>query len=123
MGQLEAGRPVLVRVHAANVLTDAFRAIGAGGVSDVLGTSLRAIAAEGAGAVLYMQPEERAEALLQQSSGAARMRLRDYGIGAQILCALGLTKIRLLTQQRKRIVGLDGYGVEIVEQIEIGRPS
>jgi 3,4-dihydroxy 2-butanone 4-phosphate synthase/GTP cyclohydrolase II len=49
------------------------------------------------------------------------MDLRDYGIGAQILRTLGLTRIRLLTQHPRKIVGLDGYGVEIVEQIEIPR--
>jgi 3,4-dihydroxy 2-butanone 4-phosphate synthase/GTP cyclohydrolase II len=49
------------------------------------------------------------------------MDLRDYGIGAQILRALGLSKIRLLTQHPRKVVGLDGYGVEIVEQIDIAR--
>jgi 3,4-dihydroxy 2-butanone 4-phosphate synthase/GTP cyclohydrolase II len=100
----------------------------AGDAKDVLGTSLRAIAAEGAGALLYMQPANREEALLQKiapSPGRPEphqgMDLRDYGIGAQMLRTLGLTRIRLLTQHPRKIVGLDGYGVEIVEQIEIPR--
>jgi 3,4-dihydroxy 2-butanone 4-phosphate synthase/GTP cyclohydrolase II len=49
------------------------------------------------------------------------MDLRDYGIGAQILRILGLTKVRLLTQHPRKIVGLEGYGVEVVEQVEIAR--
>lgn len=75
-----------------------------------------------------MQPANREEALLQKIAPAPDrsgplhgMDLRDYGIGAQILRTLGLTRIRLLTQHPRKIVGLDGYGVEIVEQIEIPR--
>lgn len=128
LGRFEPDKPVLVRVHTANVLSDVFHARSGGEVKDVLGTSLRAIAAEGCGAVLYMQPANREEALLQQvapapDSGAAvtGMDLRDYGIGAQILRTLGLTKIRLLTQHPRKLVGLDGYGVELVEQIELSK--
>jgi 3,4-dihydroxy 2-butanone 4-phosphate synthase/GTP cyclohydrolase II len=128
LGSADGTKPVLVRVHTANVLSDVFRAQLAGDAKDVLGTSLRAIAAEGAGALLYMQPANREEALLQKiapSPGRPEphqgMDLRDYGIGAQMLRTLGLTRIRLLTQHPRKIVGLDGYGVEIVEQIEIPR--
>lgn len=128
MGRFEPGKPVLVRVHTANVLHDVFRARNGGDNKDALGASLRAIAAEGSGAVLYMQPANREEALVQQvaanpEAGAAPhgMDLRDYGIGAQILRVLGLTKIRLLTQHPRKLVGLDGYGVELVEQIEISK--
>ena len=47
------------------------------------------------------------------------MDLRDYGIGAQILRSLGLKRIRLMTQQPRKLVGLDAYGIELVEQLEI----
>jgi 3,4-dihydroxy 2-butanone 4-phosphate synthase/GTP cyclohydrolase II len=47
------------------------------------------------------------------------MDLRDYGLGAQILSALGLKKIRLLTRQPRKVVGLEAYGIELVEQIEL----
>jgi 3,4-dihydroxy 2-butanone 4-phosphate synthase/GTP cyclohydrolase II len=47
------------------------------------------------------------------------MSFRDYGIGAQILAALGLRKIRLLSKSARRVVGLDGYGLEIVEQVTL----
>ena len=126
MGELAANQPVLVRVQTENVLADVFHAGSTGETTDALGTSLRAIAAAGAGAVLYMQPPSREEALLRQvaptadnPAPASGMDLRDYGIGAQILRTLGLTKIRLLTRHPRKVVGLDGYGVEIVEQVEI----
>ena len=126
LGKFEANEPVLVRVQSENVLNDVFRANLGGASKDVLGTSLRAIAEAGSGAVLYMQPTSRAEVLLQRfaptkdgNTAGVSMDLRDYGIGAQILRTLGLTKIRLLTQHPRKVVGLDGYGVEIVEQVEI----
>jgi 3,4-dihydroxy 2-butanone 4-phosphate synthase/GTP cyclohydrolase II len=53
------------------------------------------------------------------SGGAGPANLRDYGTGAQILTALGLKKIRLLQHSPRRVVGLDGYGLEIVEQIPV----
>lgn len=128
LGSADATKPPLVRVHTANVLNDVFHAQFADEAKDVLGTSLRAIAAEGAGALLYMQPANREEALLQKiapppdrAGPLHGMDLRDYGIGAQMLRTLGLTRIRLLTQHPRKIIGLDGYGVEIVEQIELAR--
>lgn len=128
MGKFEPSKPVLVRVHTANVLTDVFRARNSGDCKDALGTSLRAIASEGCGAVLYMQPANREELLLRQitppaggAESAPAMDLRDYGIGAQMLRTLGLSKIRLLTQHPRKVVGLDGYGVELVEQIELSK--
>jgi 3,4-dihydroxy 2-butanone 4-phosphate synthase/GTP cyclohydrolase II len=128
LGAADGTKPVLVRVHTANVLSDVFHAQFAGDAKDVLGTSLRAIAAEGAGALLYMQPANREEALLQKISPSPGrpepqqgMDLRDYGIGAQMLRTLGLTRIRLLTQHPRKIIGLDGYGVEIVEQLDLAR--
>jgi 3,4-dihydroxy 2-butanone 4-phosphate synthase/GTP cyclohydrolase II len=128
MGAPDATEPVLVRVHAANVLTDVFHARTGGDSKDVLGASLKAIAAEGRGAVLYMQPANREEALLRHVAPSSQaggplhgMDLRDYGIGAQILRTLGLTRIRLLTQHPRKLVGLDGYGVELVEQIDVSK--
>ncbi len=129
LGQADASRPMLVRVHSANMLGDVFRAHAPEGADGVLDTCLRTIAAEGSGAVLYMQPANQAELLLRRiepATGAGAplgMDLRDYGIGAQILRSLGLTKIRLLTQHPRKVVGLEGYGVEIVEQREITRRS
>ena len=128
MGAFAPGRPALVRVHSANLLSDVFGARCAGGTKDVVGACLRAIAADGCGALVYMQPANRDEALLRQvatqhapGETLGAMDLRDYGIGAQILRALGLTKIRLLTQHPRKIVGLEGYGFELVEQIDFAK--
>ncbi len=128
MGQFDPSKSVLVRVHSANVLSDVLHARYPGEAKDVLAKSLKAIAAEGCGAVLYMQPANREASLLRQivpesakDDPTPTMDLRDYGIGAQILRTLGLSKIRLLTQHPRKVVGLDGYGLELVEQIELSK--
>lgn len=113
--------PVLVRVHSENVLSDVFRAKGLPG-HQLLTDSLAAVAREGRGVILYMQPANPGEVLvncLNAKPGEVPppMDLRDYGTGAQILSALGLQKIRLLSGSTRKVVGLDGYGLEIVEQI------
>jgi 3,4-dihydroxy 2-butanone 4-phosphate synthase/GTP cyclohydrolase II len=115
--------PTLVRVHSENLLSDVFRAKHLGN-AHALGSSLEKIAREGRGVVLYMQPANQGEGLvraLTAKPGEAPppMSFRDYGIGAQILCALGLGKIRLLRNSPRKVVGLDGYGLEIVEQLPV----
>ena len=120
LGRLDAA-PTLVRVHSENVLSDVFHAQGAGS-GRALTASLEAIARAGRGVVLYMQPANAGELLLKRLNAApgevvAPMSLRDYGAGAQILRALGLGQIRLLSSSSRKVVGLDGYGLEIVEQV------
>jgi len=120
MGSLDA-TPTLVRVHSENLLSDVFRAKGMPSHHS-LQASLEAIAREGRGVLVYMQPQNAGEALvarLKAGGGAAAqgMGLRDYGLGAQILRSLGLSKIRLLTGSQRKVVALDGYGLEIVEQV------
>jgi 3,4-dihydroxy 2-butanone 4-phosphate synthase / GTP cyclohydrolase II len=115
--------PTLVRVHSENLLSDVFRAKGMTS-HHALNCSLAAIAREGRGAVIYMEPSNYAEVLLHRlaakpGDAPPAMSLRDYGTGAQILAALGLKKIRLLSNSTRRVVGLDGYGLEIVEQIAL----
>ena len=120
LGDLAAGAPPLVRVQAANPLADVF---GAGG-DRVVDASLAAIAAEGRGVLLYMEPLGGGEAVVRQLSSdgtpAQSMDLRDYGIGAQILRALGLRRIRVLTRHPRKVVGLEAYGIELVEQRALG---
>jgi 3,4-dihydroxy 2-butanone 4-phosphate synthase / GTP cyclohydrolase II len=134
LGALDPATPALVRVHSANVLADVFRGLGCGTPGGVLDASLKAIAREGRGAVLYMEPLNAGEAILSRlappASGSTvdatradepagpAMDLRDYGIGAQILGALGLKKIRLLTNSHRKLVGLEAYGIELVELLE-----
>ena len=123
MGEFDAATPALVRVQSSDVLADVFRVSGGGGVLD---KSMKAIAAEGRGAVLYMESASFKESLLRQlrpkragEEAPPSMDLRDYGIGAQILRSLGLKRIRLMTQQPRKLVGLDAYGIELVEQLEV----
>jgi 3,4-dihydroxy 2-butanone 4-phosphate synthase/GTP cyclohydrolase II len=113
----------LVRVHSENLLSDLFRAKGMPGHQMLTG-SLAAIAQAGHGVVLYMQPANSDETLvrcLAANPGEAPppMSFRDYGIGAQILAALGLKKIRLLSNSTRKVIALDGYGLEIVEQVPV----
>lgn len=122
MGSLTA-EPTLVRVHSENILSDLFRAKGTVG-HQMLSASFSAVARAGRGVVLYMEPQNPGESLvrcLSAKPGEAPppMSFRDYGIGAQILAALGLRKIRLLSNSTRKVVGLDGYGLEIVEQVGV----
>ncbi|HUR59127.1 MAG TPA: 3,4-dihydroxy-2-butanone-4-phosphate synthase [Opitutaceae bacterium] len=112
----------LVRVHSENLLSDVFRAKGMIGHQMLTG-SLAAVSKAGRGVVLYMQPANADETLVRCLSATpgetVPMGFRDYGIGAQILSALGLSKIRLLSNSTRKVVGLDGYGLEIVEQLPV----
>jgi 3,4-dihydroxy 2-butanone 4-phosphate synthase/GTP cyclohydrolase II len=121
MGQ-PSPEPTLVRVHSENLLSDVFHMKGADS-HRALTASFEAVAREGRGVVLYMQPLGAAEALVRRldpTQGCTpAMGFRDYGIGAQILVALGLQKIRLLSNSNRKVVGLDGYNLEIVEHLPI----
>ena len=120
MGQLD-GSPTLVRVHTENLLSDVFHGKDMGSHRSLM-SSLQRVAQAGHGAIVYMEQNGRMqEALinLAAASGTPPPNLRDYGIGAQILTALGLRKIRLLQHSPRRVVGLEGYGLEIVEQVQV----
>lgn len=119
--------PVLVRVHSANLLADVFQT-GASGHPAVFPKALQLIAEAGSGVALYMTqpcgglkiPGDRAPGAqgCQPVTGLG-MDFRAYGIGAQILAALGLRQIRLLTSSSRKVVALQGYGLEIVEQLPL----
>ncbi len=116
--------PTLVRVHSGNLLGDVFR-MKSLDTQKTLAGSLEAIGRAGRGAVLYMAhatSDADFVRLLDARPGEAPplMSLRDYGTGAQILVSLGLKKIRLLSNSTRRAVGLDGYGLEIIEQLPVG---
>jgi len=124
MGQMDES-PTLVRVHSENILSDIFRAKSLGGYNS-LTCAMERIAKEGHGALLYIeQPKggvtvsNSKDNLSKKEASASKMDFRDYGIGAQILVALGLRKIRLLSSTQRKVVGLDGYDLEIVEQVEL----
>lgn len=118
MGALDAS-PVLVRVHTENLLSDVFHARDMGSHRSLMG-SLKRVAEEKRGAIVYMEQNGRMqEALAALEQPGRAPNLRDYGTGAQILTALGLRKIRLMTHSNRRVVGLDGYGLEIVEVVPV----
>ena len=113
----------LVRVQSANILIDALGLIEKGNDSNDIDKALDMIAENGSGTLLYMESrkhdfaDKKGKADLRQASNTPKMDFRDYGIGAQILVALGIKKIRLLSRDRRKVVGLEGYGLEIVEHI------
>ncbi|MEM8799815.1 MAG: 3,4-dihydroxy-2-butanone-4-phosphate synthase [Pseudomonadota bacterium] len=125
-GQVHADRPTLVRVHAINILDDMLAQ--KGGKSNQLSAAMETIAAEGQGLLVIIR-DTRAHRL-SQLMGLDREEietgpnpLRDYGIGAQILLDLGVRDLILLTNATKSIVGIDGYGLNIVEQRAFGETA
>ncbi|NNM35342.1 MAG: 3,4-dihydroxy-2-butanone-4-phosphate synthase, partial [Gemmatimonadetes bacterium] len=112
------GRPdVLVRMHAENPLADIFASLDEPG-GNLLFRAMGRIAREGQGVVVHIRSERSGERIIERLTGGVEApdtdrSLRDYGIGAQILLDLQLSSIRLLSNSRPRIVGLDGYDIKV----------
>jgi 3,4-dihydroxy 2-butanone 4-phosphate synthase/GTP cyclohydrolase II len=138
-GDLKPEDSVLVRVHSECITGDTFGSLRCD-CGQQLHKAMRKIESEGAGVILYLRQEGRGIGLLAKLKAYELQErgldtedanialgyppdLRDYGVGAQILLDLGVRKIRLMTNNPRKVVGLEGYGLDITERVPLEFPA
>ena len=119
-GDVRGGEPVLARVHALNVLDDVLGDLD-GGKGGQLHGAMRMVAEAGRGVILLIReprPTSLGERIHARLEGreVANDQLRDYGVGAQMLLDLGVSQMILLSNTKRTIIGIEGYGLSVVEQ-------
>lgn len=144
---IDSPEPTLVRMHKRHVLGDIFNERGSasdgGSTGEQLRASMRAIRSEGRGAIVYLRPQGSDATLADSLSkirrpahdsgsdtpdlthpdsvlGSMPADFREYGIGVQVLRQLGLSRLRLLTNSKRAIPGLEAFGLEVTEHVPIG---
>jgi 3,4-dihydroxy 2-butanone 4-phosphate synthase/GTP cyclohydrolase II len=134
-GTIDSEAPVMVRVHSQSTVADVFYSLRSGGRND-LRAALKIIQDAGRGVLVYLRQEEKGRNLVDEirsyaikdaaadpveadPSSNSGVNLRIYGIGAQILRSRGVRRIRLLTNHPKKIVGLHGYGITVIDQVPL----
>jgi len=137
-GEIDPEKEILVRVHSECMTGDIFSSLRCD-CQDQLRRAMKMVDDEGCGVILYLRQEGRGIGLVNKLKAYEYQRqgldtvqaneklgfsadLRDYGVGAQMLVDLGVRKMRLLTNNPKKMVGLQGYGLEVVEQVAIEVP-
>jgi len=136
-GEIDSNKPILVRIHSECLTGDIFGSLRCR-CGEELHKSMEMIAQEGTGVLLYIRQESKGGGLVNllksyviqdqcfdivETKGKPELQfdLRNYGIGAQILVDLGVKNMRLVTKNPKRIIGLHGYGLNVVEYVPIKR--